>query len=232
MYDQQATYETLISEGLKAMLRGFKDLLRGKHESKEIYLRIKKVPLEYYKNNLELKSQIAHIIRQTMEKKAYNPYALCEYIKGLSLHNIYCSRLFPDVNWEEIIRYQYDESLIQRAINMTKILGRNADRISRCFFVYINSFLKQYINVADFLEMCVQANSTLLMDEVSYDVRVMGNIEQIKAGLYVFKATNVDCDTVFPVDVLDETEKICAILKLSCNNRMPQWQMVRIQVVE
>lgn len=226
-YDEKETYDTIIADGIQAMLRGFRGCLTATRDSAEQYERIKRVPLEYYDNDLELKNQIAELIRKTMERRAHNSYFICNYIKSLSLHNVYCSRLDVDSNWEEISRYQYDESLIPRAENMTKILARNADTLSRCFFVYINSFVKQYLSAEEFMARCLFVNPKLIQDEVEYDVAVLGDVERKEDGTFVFRATSVRCDKAFCLEQTEDNKKVGAVLKLIYKSEKLDWYMVK-----
>lgn len=227
VYDNENTYNLIIKEGYSAMLRAFCRLRTATFDSREIYDRIRRIPLEYYDANISLKNEIAEIICDTMEKKAHALMELANYIKRLSLHNVYCSRLDMDPRWDALAIYQYDNRMVERAMMMTKTMARNSDAIGRCLFVFINSFIKQYMSVEEFIDLSLAVNPKLTIEDTSYEITTLGDVKLTEEGNYVYMPTSLACTKVFPVMSNAPMKRAGALLKLIYKDNKVDWQMIK-----
>ena len=164
----------------------------------DLYKKIRRVPIELYEGREETANKIEGYLREAIYIRRYEPQNIIGMIKALSLYNLYCAKKKPVRHNPALSSFGYDAQIKQSAEDVAGTIIRHAKALSDCFFIYINSFLKQYISIGNYYNKCKQLNQNLDMHEFAYSLLTVGTFRKDDCGIPCYVPRDISCECTIP----------------------------------
>lgn len=191
MVDPKAKNELVDKKQIEILLQQYSLLEKEGvvYSQRVIYEKIKRVPLIFYAENEEVYEQIEKSLRNAIFVRRHSTQSIAEMLKELSLQNPYCARKVPIHPMKRFYVFNYEPSLRDMACEIVKIMLRNATNLADCIFIYLNCFMKQYIDAQEYFNQTKAYD--LFREPFSYETYSMGVVDRTEDGIWIYKPSDI-----------------------------------------